>query len=548
MLSLVSGRSTPQCFTQPGDPRFPTAAELASFNTTIHGRLMNVVPSEKFCRSLGGCSDAKWSDGNFRNDIIGAMLQYNWEQDYTSTSPSLCLRNGTACGQGNVPILGVNTTTVEHIQASVRFAKIHNLKVAIKASGHDFLGRSTAKNSFLIWTRHLLNVTFHDSFTVGGVDQGSVVTAGSGVGFHTLYALTKEQGKIYVGGTAASVVASGGYVQGAGHSALSPTFGLAADNALQFEIVVANGTLLTVNSACNSDLFWALRGGGAGSWGVIVSTTFRTFPSFNAVHHSAIIIANNTDKVAQLVTVHAKHIFDWDTLHPGQYFTWYATPPTFTWTIDTFFPNTTISAATAAFTPFLNDITSLGFNATLSSELLPINDLLGAATTDLGGLEILGSRLLPSSTYINNATQIGDVTKRLFDEGVTGVLGCLVAGGQVSRNAHIDSAVHPKWRTAKTNMIITQVWNESTTPGEVEVIREAMTNKNVPLLAALAGPDSGAYSNEADVREPNFQTTFFGPNYGRLSRIKKVYDPDAMFIVPAGVGSDNFNADTLCKD
>jgi hypothetical protein len=75
IFSLVSGRSTSQCFTQPGDPRFPTATEFASFNATIDGRLMNVVPSAKFCQSLGGCSDDQWFDGNFRNDIIGATLQ-----------------------------------------------------------------------------------------------------------------------------------------------------------------------------------------------------------------------------------------------------------------------------------------------------------------------------------------------------------------------------------------------------------------------------------------------------------------------------------------
>ncbi|KAF8529329.1 FAD-binding domain-containing protein [Hysterangium stoloniferum] len=545
-LAKVSGKSTSQCFTQPGDPHFPTAAELASFNATIDGRLMNVIPSAKFCQSLGGCSDAQWFNGNFRSDIIGAMLYYNWEQDFTSTPPSLCLRNGTVCGQGNVPILGVNATTVEHIQAAVRFAKVHNLKTTIKASGHDFLGRSTAKNSFLIWTHHLLNVTFHDSFTVGGIDQGSAVTAGSGIGLRTLYALTKEQGKIYVGGTAAAVAVSGGYIQGAGHSALAPTFGLAVDNALQFEIVVANGTLLTVNSVSNPDLFWALRGGGAGSWGVIVSTTLRTFPTFDAVHHSAVIVVNNTDQVSQLATLHAKHIFDWDTLHPGQYFYWSANPPIFTLTVDSYFPNTTISAATAALAPFLNGVTSLGFNATLSSELLSINDLLDATIADIGGLgTILGSRLFPSSTYINHATQIGQVTKQLFDQGVT------QQGsrefGQVSRNAHIDSAVNPKWRTAKTHMIVVQIWDESTIPGQVEALREAMTTKNVPLLAALAGPDSGSYSNEADVREPNFQTTFFGPNYGRLSHIKNIYDPDAMFVVPAGVGSENFDVDTLCR-
>ncbi|KAF8527008.1 FAD-binding domain-containing protein [Hysterangium stoloniferum] len=475
--------STSQCFTQPGDPgpRFPTTSELASFNATIDVKLY---------QSIGGCSEAHWTDGNFRNDIIGAVLQ-----DYTSTPPSLCLRNGTVCGQGNVPILGVNATTVEHIQAAVRLAKFHNLKIVIKAS-------------------------------VGDVDQGSAVTAGSGVGLATLYALTKEQGKIYVGGTAASIVASGGYVQGAGHSILSPTFGLAADNALratnnkpsltEFEIVTANGTLLTVNSVSNPDLFWALRGGGAGSWGVIVSTTFRTFPTFNGVYHVANIMI--------------------------------ATPPTFSLSITSIFPNTTISTATSALTPFLNGITSLGFNANITSGMLLVNDLFGAVTTDGGGtLATLGSRLLSSSTYKNHATEIGQVIKQLFDNGAAGVLAHLVAGGQVSKNAHIDSAVTPKWRTAKTHVIVLQGWNESTSPSEVEAIREVVTNTRVPLLAALAGPDGGAYSNEADVREPNFQTTFFGPNYGRLSQIKKACDPDAMFLVPAGVGSENFDVDTLCR-
>lgn len=123
----------------------------------------------------------------------------------------------------------------------MRFAQNHNLKVVIKASGHDFLGRSTAKNSFLIWTRHLQNITFHDSFVVGGKGMGSAVTVGSGVGLHVLYEAAKSQGKIFVGGTAATVVAAGGYVQGAGHSALGPLYGLAADNTLGEIVIVFSG-------------------------------------------------------------------------------------------------------------------------------------------------------------------------------------------------------------------------------------------------------------------------------------------------------------------
>lgn len=65
------------------------------------------------------------------------------------------------------------------------------------------------------------------------------MTVGSGVELNTMYNASKEVGKIVVGGAPASVVAAGGYVQGAGHSSLSPLLGLAADNALGWSFPVA---------------------------------------------------------------------------------------------------------------------------------------------------------------------------------------------------------------------------------------------------------------------------------------------------------------------
>ena len=60
--------------------------------------------------------------------------------------------------------------------------------------------------------------------------------------------------------------------------------------------------------------------------------------------------------------------------------------------------------------------------------------------------------------------------------------------------------------------------------------------------------DSGTYMNEADVREPDFVTTFFGEkNYQRLSQVKSSYDPTDMFIVGAGVGSERWDTDGLCR-
>ena len=63
----------------------------------------------------------------------------------------------------------------------------------------------------------------------------------------------------------------------------------------------------------------------------------------------------------------------------------------------------------------------------------------------------------------------------------------------------------------------------------------------------MTGPNAGAYSNEADLLEPNFQTTFFGPNYAKLSAIKRMYDPEDLFIVGAGVGSERWDEWGLCK-
>jgi len=68
---------------------------------------------------------------------------------------------------------------------------------------------------------------------VNGTNLGSAVTVGSGVNLQTIYNASAEVGKMVVGGTAATVALGGGYIQGGGHSAFSPTLGLAADNAIR---------------------------------------------------------------------------------------------------------------------------------------------------------------------------------------------------------------------------------------------------------------------------------------------------------------------------
>ncbi|KAF7356264.1 hypothetical protein MVEN_00957900 [Mycena venus] len=538
------------CRNVPGSVDYPNAQAWSTLNTTLSGRLVAAVPSAKYCASIGGCTDAQWTSALFRNTIPGAMNQVNWEQGYDLKPPSLCLRNSTTCGQGDVPIYSVEAQTAGDIQTAVKFASTHNLRLAVKASGHDFLGRSTAANSLLIRTSNLKSLVFTDAFFVGNQNMGSAVTVGSGVHLQDLYVQSKANGKVVVGGSAATVCAAGGYLQGAGHSGLGPLFGLAADNVLEFQIVVASGDLLQVNSVSNPDLFYALRGGGAGSWGVIVSATIRTFPTFSGTFSLIEIGATTNAAAGALMAVHAQHIFDIEAVRGGQYF-WLEKPGNVSvLALTTFTPNTTLDQGTALITPFLNDALAVPGVFLIEKQIatLNVNDALFMADDVVGTNQVMGSRLIPTAAYkdSNVATTVAGVYEDLLDGGALQILGNMIAGGQVSANANISSAVNPAWRTAKAHIIVVNLWDDSASAAEIAALATKFQTSQRAILERLSGPNAGSYSNEADSQEPEFQTTFYGPNYAKLSAIKSKYDPHDLFIVAAGVGSERWDKAGMC--
>lgn len=91
-------------------------------------------------------------------------------------------------------------------------------------------------------------------------------------------AAAKELGLALVTGECPTVGLAGGYTQGGGHSALSTSFGLAADNTLQFEVITADGQFVIASRTVNEDLYWALSGGGGGNYGVVYSLTVQAHP------------------------------------------------------------------------------------------------------------------------------------------------------------------------------------------------------------------------------------------------------------------------------
>ena len=156
----------------------------------------------------------------------------------------------------------------------------------MKGAGHSYQGTSNAPDSLLIWTRAMNKVTLHDAFTPQGGEGKAApcpaVTAGAGAVWIDLYhAVTSEAGR-YVQGGGCTDVGVAGLVQSGGFDSFSKGFGTAAAGLLEAEIVTADGAVRVANAYTNPDLFWALKGGGGGSWGVVTQLTLRThdLPAF----------------------------------------------------------------------------------------------------------------------------------------------------------------------------------------------------------------------------------------------------------------------------
>jgi hypothetical protein len=106
----------------------------------------------------------------------------------------------------------------------------------------------------------------------------AAATFGGGVTADELNRELRKSGLYSLGAAHGSVSLAGGWSQTAGHAWLSSEFGLGADNILEYKVITADGNLTIANAVSNPDLFWAMRGGGGGTWGVVVEATIKVYP------------------------------------------------------------------------------------------------------------------------------------------------------------------------------------------------------------------------------------------------------------------------------
>ncbi|GMH81012.1 hypothetical protein TL16_g08791 [Triparma laevis f. inornata] len=252
----------------PSLPCWPTESEISALTTALD-------PSSPYPAGIPIYSQNDQALYGYELDALKPLYTYNTTLEYDCFAQSTVLHPedrdicfaSTRNNGGQAPAFVAFPTTTEQVQASVNFAKKHDLCLSVLGTGHDFLDRhSNCEFGMLIRTSLLKEMTLSG--------DSNTVKLGSGLTFSEVQDFLAPSR--YVASGWSVTVGILGWSIGGGHGPFGPSAGLGVDNIQEFEIVTADGNALTCNSESNSDLFWAVRGGGASTWGVITSLTLQT--------------------------------------------------------------------------------------------------------------------------------------------------------------------------------------------------------------------------------------------------------------------------------
>lgn len=454
----------------------------------------------------------------------------NWVNDTCWPFPD----QGATCSGAGLPVYSVNASSAEHVVAAVDFARENAVRLVVKGTGHDFRGRSTAPESLSIWTHFITGTTWHDDFEIGGESLGPAVTVPAGENHLSAFETAKEHGYMVVAG-GGPTVGEGGFALGGGHGLITVKHGLAVDNILQARIVTPDGKLVTINEQENTDLFWAVRGGGGSTFGVMIDLTIRAFPMESFTEYSIVISAPfNYTKMYDVLAYMAYQFPRIAELNVMSYTS--IAPPvndTQQWAITSLLGglNYTAEEASGILDPLTN-----GLNATFGSEVLIDKNVtfydtiwdwwsthLDLTTTPIGVDIIIGSRILDAKALQNSSFA------KAFETASAGSGSQLyLVSGPGSRQHTADyNSLLPAWRTGYVHALLASGWPPGNETAKAEQI-DLVTNNRTGALRELA-PDTGSYMNE--VRSLIFSLTLLTiSRVIRLSQTSKKHSGGAITI------------------
>ncbi|KAH8880832.1 FAD-binding domain-containing protein [Thozetella sp. PMI_491] len=546
-----------QCRAFPGTADWPTDGEWARLNSTLGGALLKPTPVASVCYpgpdfDQNACNFLLSSARNtrfFSDDPLTVLVQW--------TEGNTCLVTANPqgnCTQGGFPVYVLNATSVKQIQTAVNFARNKNVRLIIKNTGHDFGGRSVGAGSLSIWTHYLKDFEFlPDYIQPGGGYRGMAARVGAGLEtFNQFNHMAEYNISLVVPSSGCPTVGPyGGWAVGGGHSQLTSLHGLGADQFLSLQVVTADGRFVTADPTTNIDLFFALRGGGASTYGIVTSAIVKAYPQIDlpvlsfsfslstatpAPPNSVSDIEEFWDGVSQVYRFATTMVdsagFLTTSLSGGA-------NSSAQIIITLQLPGKTVSDASAFTAPLFTALNDLGIPIEAP---VPVSHPYGTPLAGIGDFPTnirLASRLFPRVNWDNDD---------IFNQTMATVRN-LVTGGYTFRGLNMaatleaagnppPSGLNPVWRTAIMHADIFDFASLTAPAADMNAAHDRLNQYMAPLRAVTAA--GGAYINEADVQEPNWQQSFFGESYPKLLKVKKARDPWGLFWAPTTVGSEKW--------
>ena len=580
--SLARGASAaaqPQARVRLGDPAWPSEASWDQLDRDVGGRLIKVRSPLADCVSGSFEANCEQIFKELKNpyylgDEVGLTQSLGWVGAWTS-EPS---------------VYAVAAKTTQDVVAAVNFARTNNLRLVVKGGGHSYQGTSNAADSLLIWTRHMNAIVLHDAFVgagcAGNAEPQPAVSIEPGAYWRQAYDAVTTKGGRYVQGGGCMTVGVAGLVLGGGFGSWSKAFGLAGANLLEAEVVTADGDVRIANACSNPDLFWALKGGGGG-FGVVTRVTLRTheLPEFLGVV-AATIKASSDEAYRRLISkmleFYAQALFN---PHWGEQLGF---APGRVLSIFMVLQGLDQQQAEATWRPFFDWVSASGQDFTVVSAPRIISEPARrfwdpAFLKQAPGLIISDDRPNAPADNIFWATNLGETGRVWHAYQSAWLPQSLLADNQRERLVdalfaaakHREVSLHfNKGLAGATPEAIAAARETAMNPAVVEAFALVISGAGGPpaypdvpghepdaavarseaeaVTAAMdeirrVAPRAGSYVWETDYFQPHWQEAFWGENYDRLLAVKSKYDPDGLFFLHHGVGSEDWSADGFTR-